>query len=411
MRRQGGTGNLGSKAATLLVASGLMAGSAVFVTAQPAFAASPFQAGDVAVYRVGTGTALTSSGTAAFIDEYSPSGTLVQSIPLPTAASGSNNPLVSGGTATSEGGLTLSQDGSHLVAAGYDQIPGKSSSIDQGGAATVALIDGNGNVDTSTTLPGFPAGNNVRSAASDSGTNIWVSGATNGVAYTTDGSSSTPTALSTGKNIMQVEVFGNQLYYSSQKSSGPQGVGTVGSGLPSSGSPTFSLLPGSPDASGTPYAFALVTLGTGSTPNTLYVADGSSSAPSILKFGLSSGTWVAEGSISVTVPSGDTLTGLAVSVSGSTATLFATAGGGGASGGGALFKTTDSTGAGGTASGSVTTPIATAASDEAFRGVALVPTASVGNGLPEAPFAVMLPLGAVLIGATVFGLTRRRRAA
>jgi hypothetical protein len=410
MRRRVRTGNLGSKVASLLVASGIITGSTVLVAARPAFAASSFQAGDVAVLRVGTGTALSSNGAAALIDEYSPTGTLVQSIPLPTAASGSNNPLVLGGTATSEGGLTLSQDGSHLVAAGYDQIPGKSSSTDQGGSATVVLIDGDGNVDTSTTLPGFPGGNNVRSAASDTGTNIWVSGATNGVAYATEGSS-TSTALSSGKNVMQVEVFNNQLYYSSQKSSGPQGVGTVGTGLPSSGSPTFSLLPGSPEASGTPYAFALLAVGGGSTPNTLYVTDGSSSAPSILKFGLSGGTWVAEGSISIAVPSGDTLTGLAASVSGSTATLFATAGGGGATGGGALFKATDSTGVGGSASGSVTTPLATAATDEAFRGVALVPTLNVGNGLPEAPSAVIFPVGAGLIGAAVIGLRRRRRVA
>jgi hypothetical protein len=36
MRRQGGTGNLGSKVASLLVASGLMAGPTVLFTAGPA---------------------------------------------------------------------------------------------------------------------------------------------------------------------------------------------------------------------------------------------------------------------------------------------------------------------------------------------------------------------------------------
>src|SRR5262245_51312858 len=59
---------------------------------------------NLVVYRVGTGSgSLLNSGNAVFLDEYTPAGTLVQSIPLPATASGSNHQLIASGTATSEG--------------------------------------------------------------------------------------------------------------------------------------------------------------------------------------------------------------------------------------------------------------------------------------------------------------------
>jgi hypothetical protein len=108
-----------------------------------------FTPGDV-VYRVGTGTgSLASSGTAVFLDEYSPTGNLVQSVPLPTAASGSNKPLVASGTASSEGELTLSGDGRYLMAAGYDTslgTTGLSSSAAATIPRTVGRVDGDDGV-------------------------------------------------------------------------------------------------------------------------------------------------------------------------------------------------------------------------------------------------------------------------
>ena len=87
--------------------------------------AAGFTAGDVVVYRVGTGTAaLSSSATPVFFDEFDASGKLVQTVALPTAASGANKPLLASGSASSEGLLTLSGDGSFLLAPGYDTAPG-----------------------------------------------------------------------------------------------------------------------------------------------------------------------------------------------------------------------------------------------------------------------------------------------
>ena len=88
---------------------------------------APFTAGNLVVYRVGTGaTALSNAATDVFLDEYTTSGTLVQSIALPTSISGSNKRLVSSGTAVSEGFLTLSSDGKYLLLTGYDAAIGLS---------------------------------------------------------------------------------------------------------------------------------------------------------------------------------------------------------------------------------------------------------------------------------------------
>ena len=54
-----------------------------------------FTPGNIVIYRVGDGTSsLVNTGNAVFLDEYTPSGTLVQSIALPTADSGTNQTLI-----------------------------------------------------------------------------------------------------------------------------------------------------------------------------------------------------------------------------------------------------------------------------------------------------------------------------
>src|SRR5213594_3227546 len=79
----------------------------------PSNAPSPqgaLSSGNLVIYRVGTGaSAIASSATAVFLDEYATSGgSAVQSIAMPTTDSGSNQTLTASGTATSEGLLTRS---------------------------------------------------------------------------------------------------------------------------------------------------------------------------------------------------------------------------------------------------------------------------------------------------------------
>ena len=83
--------------------------------------AAAFTPGNLVIYRAGDGTAaLASSGTAVFLDEYTPAGVFVQSIPLPTTTVASNRRIVCSGTATTEGLISRSTDGQYIVATGYD---------------------------------------------------------------------------------------------------------------------------------------------------------------------------------------------------------------------------------------------------------------------------------------------------
>src|SRR5688572_26956783 len=87
--------------------------------------AAAFGPGTIVVYRVdGGGAALGNTGTAVFLDEYTPAGVLVQSIAMPTSASGGNLRLVAVGNATTEGFLSRSQDGQYLIVPGYDAAIG-----------------------------------------------------------------------------------------------------------------------------------------------------------------------------------------------------------------------------------------------------------------------------------------------
>src|SRR5262245_46582125 len=83
--------------------------------------AAPFVRGNLVVYRVGNGVDdLVNTGNPVFLDEYTPAGIYVQSIPLPTTPSGSNHRLIASGTATSEGLISRSSDGRYILLTGYD---------------------------------------------------------------------------------------------------------------------------------------------------------------------------------------------------------------------------------------------------------------------------------------------------
>lgn len=330
-----------------------------------------FTGGNIVVYRVGTGVGgLVNTGNPVFLDEYTTSGTLVQSIALPTSASGANAAFFASGTASSEGLLTLSADGRYLLATGYASI--SASALNTTSSAVVnrvvARIDGSGTIDTTTQLNDFASANNPRGVASTNGTDIWVSGGAGGVRYTTLGSTTSTQLSTTLTNIRGVEIFGDQLYISTQSGSAVR-VGTVGTGLPTTAGQTIANLPGFP-TSGAPNAFFLADL----TPSvagvdTLYIADETGSGGQIQKYSLVGGTWTANGTIAASGVRG--LTGV---VSGTSVALYGTTGGSTPTGGGSIYALTDATGYNAAISGSLAT-IATASTNTAFRGIALAPQA------------------------------------
>jgi hypothetical protein len=180
-----------------------------------------FQAGSIAVYRVGDGTqTLAATGNSVFIDEFSTSGTLIQSIALPTTVNGNQLRLIAAGTSTSEGQMTRSADGSYLVLAGYDAPIPTTATVNR----VIGRIDGLGNIDTSTGLTDAASGNNPRSVVSTNGTDLWIGGGSGGLRYTTFGSTtSTQINVAPGTNpltnVRAAEIYNGQLYLGTQSGS------------------------------------------------------------------------------------------------------------------------------------------------------------------------------------------------
>src|SRR5207253_2226167 len=114
-----------------------------------AIVAAPFTPGNIVLYRVGDGAAaLGSGGTAVFLDEYTPAGVFVQSVPMPTT--GASGRLVASGTATTEGFLTRSEDGRYLVVPGYDAALAATVTSSNTVPRVIGRVDGNGVLDAST---------------------------------------------------------------------------------------------------------------------------------------------------------------------------------------------------------------------------------------------------------------------
>lgn len=358
-----------------------------------------FTFGSVVVYRVGTGASgLVNTGAPVFLDEYSPAGALVQSIGLRTTASGAQYPLIASGTASSGGYLTRSVDGKSLVLTGYGRPLGGSGSV-SGTASTavprvVGRVTGGGVADTSTALTDVASGDNFRGITSVDGTAFWMAGnfngapntSTGGVHYATLGATtSADLTSSTFTNARGVAIFDGQLY-ASGSAAGLRGVGTIGTGLPTSGAQTVTRLPGLTDTnSASSNAFFLADLdGSVAGVDTLYVADDNGTSGGIKKFSLVGGTWTANG---VAGNAADAYRGITAEVSGTTVTLYATRNGGsGATGGGELVRLVDDTGYNATITTTAPTVLVTAATNTALRGVALAPV-----WLPDLTVAVSAP--------------------
>ncbi|HZT76131.1 MAG TPA: DNA/RNA non-specific endonuclease [Vicinamibacterales bacterium] len=341
-------------------------------------ATAGFTPGNLVVYRVGDGSAaLTGNAAAVFLDEYTPSGTFVQSFAMPTAAIGNNRALTASGSATSEGELTRSVDGQYLVAAGYNAAPGTASVTSSTSAnvnRVIARVDSTGTIDTTTALTDAISGGNPRGAVSTDGHDLWISGTSSGggIRYATFGATTSTSLSTTVTNLRHTGIFGGQLYVSTASGSAVR-LGTVGSGTPKASGQTITELIGIPPSLPSPYSFFFADLDpTVPGVDTLYIADDSAAASGggILKFSLSGVTnmWVANGTIS----SGLGLRALTGTVTASGVTLFAVGSSGSTS---PLVTLTDPSGYNQPIAGTLTT-LATAGTNTVFRGVAFAPVAA-----------------------------------
>ena len=272
-------------------------------------AAAPITTGQLVNIRLGDGTT-TASGTAlpVTLDVYNvtytgiipTSVTLAQSIPLPTATSGTaptsgNRYLTQGGTAGGEGGLLLSGDANYMTLAGYNQIVG--GVTNPGTAGTEDRVVGflnlsTGVVDTTTAFTGYsgsgPGATAFRGAYASNGTDVWAAAST-GVRYGTAFTDNASTGISVDgtNNARRVLVYSGQLYQTEAANS-RSGVEAVGTGTPmTAASATMSLLPGFSTTNGTysPYDFWFAD------PNTLYIANDTGTNSGLQKWTFNGSTW------------------------------------------------------------------------------------------------------------------------
>lgn len=348
---------------------------AVAFAAAPLLAsAAPFTPGNIVVARVGDGSAaLTAAATEVFLDEYTPDGTLVQSVALPTSVSVNNRTLTATGNASAELGLTRSADGHYLVLAGYGASPGTAAVATT--AATnvtrvIGLVSADGSVDTSTSAGEAFSGTSIRAAATVDGTSFYSVGGAGGVQYQTLGNYGSTQLSAAPGSSRSVSVAGGNLYVSNNQS--PYvGLSQVGTGLPTTAGQAVAALPGFPGATtgASSFGFYLADLdATVPGVDVAYVADDRAPGGGIQKWSLVGGSWVLSGTIAGS--SSTTLRGLNGQASGTAVALVANTGSG-------LYFLTDNAGYNAAPSvASLPSVVATAGANTAFRGVAFAPVAA-----------------------------------
>jgi hypothetical protein len=239
------------------------------------------------------------------------------------------------GSASSEGCLTLSGDGHYLAVAGYAANLGATST--SGGIKgtlsnrVAGLIDVAGNVNTTTLFNTADSGDNVRSAVTLDGIDIWISGAAmvnanGGIWYNQRGATTGEMhVVATPNNTRCLGIFGNQLYGSASTGTYTN-VFQIGFGTPTTASAASSLK-GMPTAGANPYGFVMFDLQTNpSGVDTLYVADdgmGTAGGGGIQKWTTTDGTnWTLGPTLTVAGSTG--FRGVAGYAVGTSVTLMAT---------------------------------------------------------------------------------------
>ena len=336
---------------------------------------APFTPNNIVVLRIGDGsTALSNAGTFVFLDEYTPAGTLVQSIQLPVVLNGANRRFVTSGSATSEGALVLSPNKQFLTLAGYDTIPGVVSVASTAGInRVVALVNYLGNINTTTSFIDGYVTNNVRSAVTVDGTGFWVSGTgssnTGGVRYITLGGSTSTQVSTSVVNTRIVSIFNGQLMVSS--SSGAfLGISKVGSGLPTGAGETITNTINTLSGSSS-YGFVY-----NSDTTVCYIAD-DRSLPNggVQKWTNSGGVWTLAYTLNTGLTKG--CRGLTVNFSGANPVLYAVMD---STVSNKVLTVTDA------GSSSAFSTIITAGTNQLIRGIAFTPIAPP----PPAPLAPTL---------------------
>ncbi len=300
------------------VSSVAVAGAATMAMAC-GVAADSITPGNLVIVRIGGTTGAAAPG---FLTEYTTGGSLVQTLNLPTAdgPGGNQTCTLAGNATTNEGYLSLSTNGQYLTLAGNDMPVGTTvatSALDR----VVARVGLDGAIDTTTRF-NLSSGWNARSAVMD-GDNIWVSGSANtkAVSHLTYGASSATVITNTFNGPHVAKINDGQLYLSADpNTNNPQGVFSVGSGLPVSPGQSPAQLPGFPAVNSEldiwDFWFA--------DSSTIYFADSRATASGggLQKWSLNVGVWSRDYTLNAGLGAG--LFGVTGVLDGGVATIYAT---------------------------------------------------------------------------------------
>jgi len=251
-----------------------------------------------------------------------------------------------------------------VLVGGYDTAVGMATSTGTGNR-TIGRLDNKDVLDTSTSSD-FLTNNSFRGVTSNNGIDLWAAGAS-GIVYTTFGSTTKPSGSLLTNNMRWLNIFGGQLYASSASGT-TQGINTiVGSGGLPKTTATATLLSGFATQTTTSH-YGFVALDRDATPgiDVIYVADdrGSAAGGGVQRWKLSGTTWALAGTLAKNLTAG--ARGLAGFVSGNNVVLLATT----AESPPRVVSFVDD----GSAIDMIgATALATAATNTAYRGIALAP--------------------------------------
>jgi hypothetical protein len=302
--------------------------------------AGAFTAGNLLVERLGDGST-TLSGTAAPVNllEVTTSGSLVQTL---SSQFTGDNLQTDSGSATSNGYLGTG-GGQYLAVPGHNAAVGTASVASQNNKVAQIIDATTGAVVSRVTFPtggpsGTPpspySGNNFRSIIPTGSNTFYTAGTSSGSPGTGgiwyyNGTDFTQVST-TVNNARNVEIYGNRLFFST--GSGTNGIYAVGTGLPTSGPQTATLVPGL--TAPTPYGFVMFDTNSDDVLDLAYVAsDQITTGGGLNKYTFDGTTWSnqwsllqnANGTLSPTTAANFAgIRGLAGTFSNGTATLFAT---------------------------------------------------------------------------------------
>jgi hypothetical protein len=287
---------------------------------------------------------------------------------LPTAAPFN---VTESGSATSGGQLIRSSNGAFLSVSGYNQVVGIGGVVATTTPANKRVLATVGSTGVTTTSAyDFFSGNNFRSTASN-GYSYWCAGTVNaGVGlYYLQNRNATPVSLGS-INTRVINVYNNNLYFSSA-STGGIGIYQAGNnGLPvrASDAAVTRLTDNTyaTTAGGSPYSFSINPAG-----NILYIADdaswvnGTTQRGGVVKYTKTGSTWSYQYTLRVNSTITNGARGLEVDWSGADPVLYITA-----ANGTQIYKMTD------TGSASTSTQLGSnAPTNYAFRGLQFAPVA------------------------------------